>query len=102
MTCEDASSSRGANEVMGYAGPHGPGPETGERQRKWFGGFATRKEAEAHLSQMLATLHGGGTIPTTKQTVGQFLKEWLQKRAGVIRESSFDGYRSIVNGHRIP
>lgn len=45
---------------------------------------------------------GAGPVPTTKITVGEFLKEWLEKRAGAIRETSLDGYRAIVEKHLVP
>jgi integrase len=79
----------------------GRDPATKRVRQKWFT-YPTRQEAEAHLSQMLAQLHGGGSIPTTRITVGQFLQEWLEKRAGAIRETSHESYVQIVDGHLIP
>lgn len=80
----------------------GRDPETGKGKRKWFS-FPTRKEAEAHLSQMLAQLHGGGTIPTTKLTVAEYLLQWLEKyAAGNVRQTSLMSYREIVHRHLIP
>jgi integrase len=76
--------------------------QTGAKKQKWFGRFKTRKDAEAHLSQVLTQVHGGGTVPTTKITVGKFLHEWLEKRAGAIRETSLDGYRAIIEKHLVP
>jgi len=51
---------------------------------------------------MLAKIHGGGTVSVTRQTVAEFLKAWLDKRAGAVRETSWDSYRAIVHGHLIP
>lgn len=80
----------------------GRDPGTGKPRQKWFS-FPTRKEAEAHLSQVLARIHGGGMIPTTKITVGKFLEDWLQKYATInVRETSFKSYRDIVRQHLIP
>lgn len=76
-------------------------PQTGAKRPKWFS-FPTRKEAEVHLSEILAKIHGGGTIPTTKLTVAQFLQQWLEKSAGTVRETSFASYRDIVNKHLSP
>jgi integrase len=78
----------------------GRDPATGKVRQKWFT-YATRQEAEAHLSQMLAQLHGGGSIPTTRITLGQFLEEWLEKRASAIRPTSHGSYVQIVRGHLI-
>jgi len=76
-------------------------PQTGAKRPKWFS-FPTRKEAETQLADMLAKIHGGGTVAVTKQTVAEFLKAWLEKRAGAVRETSWDSYRAIVHGHLIP
>jgi len=80
----------------------GRDPQTGIKRYKWFS-FPTRREAEARLSQMLAQLHGGGTIPTTKLTVAEYLEEWLQKYAASnVRETSLKSYRDIVRQHLTP
>jgi integrase len=52
---------------------------------------------------MLAKIHGGGTIPTTKLTVAAYLDDWLQKyAAGNVRETSLRSYRDIAHQHLIP
>ncbi len=77
-------------------------PQTGVKRYKWFS-FPTRREAETRLSQMLAQLHGGGTIPTTKITVGEYLEQWLSKYAASnVRETSLKSYRGIIHQHLIP
>src|SRR3990170_4586374 len=78
-------------------------PQTGARKQKWFGGFRTRKEAEVQLADMLAKIHGGSMVPTTKLTVAEFLEDWLAKyAAGNVRETSLRSYRDIVRQHLIP
>jgi integrase len=79
----------------------GRDPATKRVRQRWFT-YPTRQEAEAHLSQMLTQLHGGGSIPTTRITVGQFLQEWLEKRASAIRPTSHESYVQIVDGHLRP
>jgi integrase len=77
-------------------------PQTGAKRPKWFS-FPTRKEAETHLSQMLAQLHGGGTVPITKMTVAAFLEQWLKEHASsAVRPTSLAAYRDIVRRHLIP
>jgi integrase len=78
-------------------------PQTGARKQKWFGGFRTRKEAEVQLADMLAKIHGGGMVPTTKLTLAEFLEDWLTKYvAGNVRETSLRSYRDIVRAHLVP
>ncbi len=80
----------------------GRDPRTGVKRYKWFS-FPTRHEAEARLSQMLAQLHGGSTIPTTKLTVAEYLEQWLKKYAtSNVRETSLKSYRDIIRQHLIP
>ncbi len=80
----------------------GRDPKTGAKRYKWYS-FPTRREAEARLSQMLAQLHGGGTIPTTKITVGEYLEQWLSKYAASnVRETSLKSYRDIIRQHLTP
>src|SRR5438034_1680572 len=75
---------------------------TAKPRQKWFS-FPTRREAEAQLSQMLTQIHGGGTIPTTKLTVGEYLEDWLKKYAtSNVRETSLKSYRDIIRLHLIP
>jgi len=80
----------------------GRDPGTGKPRQKWFS-FPTRREAEANLSQMLAQIHGGGMIPTTKLTVAEYLMQWLEKYAASnVRETSLKSYRDIVRQHLTP
>lgn len=46
---------------------------------EWGKPYATRKEAESHP---IRTLHRGGG-PTTQQTVGELLDEWVDRRSGI-------------------
>lgn len=55
------------------------------------------------LAKILAKIHGGGVIPTTRLTVGEFLEDWLTKyAAGNVRETSLRSYCDIVRQHLIP
>jgi len=93
---------RGRRKSWGVKVYLGRNPQTGVKVYKWFS-FPTRREAEARLSQMLAQLHGGGTIPTTKLTVAEYLEDWLQKYAtSNVRETSLKSYRDIVRQHLTP
>jgi integrase len=77
-------------------------PVTGARNRRWFS-FPTRTEAQAQLADMLAKIHGGGTVPITKMTVATFLEQWLKDYAGsAVQPASLAAYRDIVRKHLIP
>lgn len=55
---------------------------TRKERRKWYT-HKTRREAEAHLARLLDQIHGGGTIPSTKLRVGEYLTEWLRDHAEI-------------------
>jgi integrase len=80
----------------------GRDPVTGKHRRKWST-FRTRREAEAQLAQILSQIHGGGTLPSTKLRVGEFLEQWLQDYAlGAVAPTTLARYREIISRHLVP
>lgn len=80
----------------------GRDPQTGKDRRKWFS-HRTRREAEAHLSTLLTQLHGGGTLPTTKLRLGEYLAQWLRDHvAATVSPVTFASYRETVRLHLAP
>jgi integrase len=77
-----------------------PDAATGRRKQRWRGGFATKREAEKALVEILGRLHSGGYVVPTKQTLGAFLAdEWLPSAMQSLRPLSVVKYRQVVNGH---
>jgi hypothetical protein len=59
----------------------GTDPLTGERQRDWYPGHATRKEAERTRTQLLRDLDTGNYVDLQTQTLADYLQEdWLPSR----------------------
>src|SRR3990172_6631363 len=80
----------------------GRDPVTGKERRKWYS-HPTRREAEAHLSMLLSQLHGGGTLPSTKLRVSEYLDQWLRDYAtGSVGPVTFANYREIIRLHLAP
>jgi integrase len=78
--------------------PRGP---DGRRQQRKKGGFKTKKEAQAYLTQMLASLATRSYVQPDKMTVAQYLTEqWLPSLQ--VRESTHRAYASHVNVYFIP
>ncbi len=77
-------------------------PQTGGRRRKGLGGYRTRKEATAVLTDALSRAQQGAFVEPSRQTVGQFLEEWLPAIRSTVRASTWDSYRSNVETHIIP
>src|SRR5665647_622746 len=73
----------------------------GRRQQRKKGGFKTKKEAQVHLTQMLASLANRSYVQPDKMTVAQYLTEqWLPSLQ--VRESTQRSYASHVNVYFIP
>ena len=79
----------------------GRDPQTGKRRQKWFA-HKTRREAEAHLAQIVAAMQGGGWTPPAKTPLGDYLEQWLRDYAGALSPKSLYDYRVIVHKHLIP
>jgi hypothetical protein len=50
----------------------------GARRQRWFGGFATRKQAQTALSAALGEIGKGSYVEPSAMTVSGFLQRWLQ------------------------
>jgi integrase len=79
-------------------------PGTGRRRAHSKGGFGTRKDAEAHLAQVLAKLPDGSWRPEIRVTVRQLLEDhWLPTQASRgLRASTLDHYRRAVDAYLVP
>lgn len=76
--------------------------ENGRRRQRWKSGFATRREAQHFLTDVLSRLGDGSYAAPSKQTVGEFLLEWLPAVEGTLRPLSFKQYESVVRTRLIP
>lgn len=81
----------------------GRDPETGKRRQSWKSGFRTRRDAERGLIELLGRLEGGSFVEPTRQTVGDFLCEWLAAiEVRGLRPNTLSTYRMLVEKHLIP
>jgi len=80
----------------------GRDPQTGKRRQKWFS-HKTRREAEAHLAQIIAAMQGGGWTPPAKVPFGDFLDQWLRDyAAGAVGPVTLRNYSDIIRVHLKP
>jgi integrase len=78
------------------------GTGSAKRQVK-KGGHRTRKEAQATLVELLASVEGGTFVAPSKLTVGRYLDAWLAGRdAAGLRPSTIVGYRHRVDVYVTP
>lgn len=81
----------------------GKNPQTGRRKLKTKGGFRTRKDAERALATVINEVNRGTYAEPTKQTVAEFLREWLAGgRARGLRPSTLVGYEVAIEKWIVP
>lgn len=76
-----------------------PDPTTGRRRQKWHSGFPTRREAERARIDLLSRRDRGVYVEPSRQTVGEYLSEWLEAIRPTIRQSTFDSYSRNLQLH---
>jgi len=80
----------------------GRDPETGKDRRKWFS-HRTRIEAERHLAQLVSYIHGGGALPSTRLSLGDYLRQWLDAKASAgLAPTTMRSYQETVRVHLAP
>ncbi|MGH2688762.1 MAG: Arm DNA-binding domain-containing protein, partial [Actinomycetota bacterium] len=79
-----------------------PDPATGKRRQRLKGGFRTRRDAERALREILGEMDRGGYVSPTRQSVGQFMEEWLAAIRSTVRPTTWESYGILVRVHVIP
>lgn len=75
----------------------------GARRQRSKGGFATKREASAFLTDTLARLAGGTYASPSTLTVGDYLStEWLPAVRGTLRPLSVQRYESVIRLYVTP
>lgn len=80
----------------------GRDPATGKKRQKWYS-HRTQREAQAHLAQLLVQVQAGGTIPSTRLRLSDFLDQWLRDYAATrVAPTTFQSYQETVRKHLSP
>jgi integrase len=81
-----------------------PDPATGKRRQCSKGGFRTKKECQAALTEALAALRTGTFVEPSKRTVASYLAdEWLPAmQPPRLRPSTWLSYQRNLERHVIP
>src|SRR4051794_41297752 len=91
---------RGSTWTVVYDEGH---DEHGKRRQRSKGGFATRREAQAFLTDTLSRLGDGSYAAPSKVTLGNFVKdEWLPSVGSTVRPLTFQSYESVVRCRIVP
>jgi integrase len=75
-----------------------PDPVTGKTKPKWHSGFRTRAEAKAARDRARADLRHGAYVEPSRQTLVEFLDEWLPAIKSTVRPSTWQSYKDVI-GH---
>ncbi len=78
-----------------------PDPLTGKRRQQWHSGFKTLKEAERARIDLLSKLDRGEYVEPSRQTLADYLVEWLTAIEHTVRPSTFDSYKRNMHNHVI-
>jgi integrase len=77
-------------------------PATGKRRQRSKGGFRTKREAQAALSEALAAYRAGTLVEPSKLTLGAFLDEWLPAMAGNLEPNTHEVYGHYARAYVKP
>ena len=80
----------------------GRDPESGRRKQKWHSGFRTRKDAQRALADILGRLDRGTYVEPSRQTLAEYLTEWLEATRTRVRPSTWESYQRNVRTHINP
>jgi integrase len=81
----------------------GAHPVTGRRRRKSRSGFATKKEAESALHEVIRLVEGGGDPCPERIRLGDFLVRWLgYQRARGVRSLTLETYEGYIRREIAP
>lgn len=74
----------------------------GKRRRRWHSGFRTKKDAEAGAVEILGRQQKGEYVAPTKDTLGHYMRGWLDGRKAALRPSTWHGYDKNLRVHIEP
>jgi integrase len=77
-------------------------PVTGKRRQRSKGGFRTKREAQAALSEALAAYRAGTLVEASRLTFGVFLDEWLPTMAANLEPNTHEVYGHYARAYIKP
>ncbi len=75
---------------------------TGKRKQARRRGFATKAQAQQALNTLRHAVQASTYVPQQRQTVGEYLDEWLDAIAHTVEGSTLSSYRRNVRVHVKP
>ncbi|OEG00055.1 hypothetical protein BHF71_06775 [Vulcanibacillus modesticaldus] len=72
----------------------------GSRDRKWFSGYNTKKEAEKAMAEKIAEINRGEYVAPIKTKFKDYMTEWLDSKQ--VKKRTLETYTWLVEKHIIP
>ena len=79
-----------------------PDPTTGKKKRKWHSFTGTKRQAQSECARLIAALDSGAYVEPTKQTVAEFLTEWLAFVKPSVSPKTHERYTEICDKNLAP
>jgi integrase len=76
--------------------------EDGKRRQKWHSGYRTKRDAERALTEILNRIGSGTYVDPGRQTMTEYLREWLVAIQRTVRPGTWTSDRSNVARHVVP
>jgi len=74
----------------------------GKRRQLVKGGFRTKAEATAAMAEMTSGLNSGTFTRPTKESIGGFLRRWLETRKPSLKPTTWASYEQLIRTHILP
>ena len=76
---------------------------SGVRKQQWFGGYRTKKEANARRIEVVHQHNNGELLNAEKLTLNQYVNDhWLPLIESTVKPTTFQSYRSQLTTHVLP
>jgi Domain of unknown function (DUF1906)/Arm DNA-binding domain/Phage integrase, N-terminal SAM-like domain len=76
--------------------------DQGRKRQKRVGGFRTKREAEAALTEALERKRTGTWGDPGRRTAGDLLRQWIEGVRPSLRETTAASYQAMIDGWLIP
>lgn len=80
----------------------GRDPQTGKRRQKWHSGYRTKRLAESAVADLIGTVNGGTYVAKTRQTLAEFVGDWLAAIEPTVRPATHYSYARNLRLHVAP
>jgi integrase len=77
-------------------------PVTGKRKQQWITAGSSKREAERKLAELIHQIDNGTFTKSSRQTVGQYLDQWLKDHKVNVAPNTAQTYAWFVEKHIKP